>query len=402
MMPQLGHVQTDQLWKVMKYLPLVWAGLLRRPTEAIFTWLAVTAGFTLFASMIGLNVTYQRAIEGARADRLMVVSRFFTVLSGLPIALRDPLERFPGVSAVGAWASVCGHHGDEHHFACVFCVDNGMRDAWPFPIASAQWGQLMATLDGVLVSHKAAQRWNLKEGDVFSIIVGAHVRADGSNNWPFKVLAIVPDDPEHSRGYLVGNLKYFQNNRPVDSQSSVGGFRLAVSDPEHANAIARKIDRVFANSGTPTQSVSSRADAENSARSSVNMALLTRLVAGAGLFMILFLTANGIARSVRERIPEFGVLQAIGFTHRRLIGLVFAEAAIPCLLGAALGTAIAAALTGLPTKLVPQGLGIPQATVSPSVFVGSLGAAAVLALISSAYPLVRLSRRHPAQLLATV
>jgi putative ABC transport system permease protein len=200
---------------------------------------------------------------------------------------------------------------------------------------------------------------------------------------------------------MVGNIKYFQNNRPFESQGIVGGFRVGLSDPEHVNDIARSIDRYFANSGTPTQSVSARADAENSARSSVNMALLTRLVAGAGLFMILFLTANGIARSVTERIAEFGVLQAIGFTNRRLIGLVFAEAAIPCVLGAALGTGIAAALTGLPTKLVPQGLGIPQATVSPSVFVGSLGAAAVLALISSAYPLLKLSRRHPAELLAT-
>jgi putative ABC transport system permease protein len=128
---------------------------------------------------------------------------------------------------------------------------------------------------------------------------------------------------------------------------------------------------------------------------------LTRLVAGAGLFMILFLTANSIARSVTERIPEFGVLQAIGFTNRRLVGLVFAEAAIPCLLGAALGTGIAAGLTGLPTKFAPQGLGIPQATVSPSVFVWALGAAAALALISSAFPLLKLWRRHPAELLAT-
>lgn len=384
----------------MKYLPLVGAGLLRRPTEAIFTWLAVTAGFTLFASMIGLNVTYQRAIEGAREDRLMVVSRFFTVLSGLPIALRERLERVPGVSAVGAFASVCGHRGNEHHLTCVFCADNGMRDAWPFPVDSVQWNRLMGTLDGVLVSRKAAQRRELKVGDVFTVVVGAGVRADRSNSWPFKVLAIVPDDPEWSRGYMIGNIKYFQNNRPFESQGIVGGFRLGVSDPEHVNDVARRIDRFFANSGTPTQSVSARADAENSARSSVDMALLTRLVAAAGLFMILFLTANTIARSVAERIAEFGLLQAIGFTNLRLIGLVFAEAAIPCLLGAALGTAIAAALAGLPTKLVPQELGIPQATVSPGVFVWSLGAAAVLALISSALPLLKLWRRHPAQLLA--
>lgn len=321
-------------------------------------------------------------------------------MNGLPIALRDRLERFSEVSAVGAFASVCGHRGNEQRLTCVFCADNGMRAAWPFPVAPAQWSQLMSTLDGVLVSRKAAQTQNLKEGDVFTVAVAAGVRADGSNSWPFKVLAIVPDHPEWSHGYMVGNLHYFQNNRPPESQGIVGGFRVALTNPDHANVIANQIDRFFANSGTPTQSVSARADAENSARSSVNMALLTRLVAGAGLFMIFFLTANVIARSVTERTAEFGVLQAMGYTNLRLIGLIFAEAAIPCLSGAALGTWIAATLTALPPKLTPQGLGIPEATISPSVFAWSLGVAVVLALGSSAFPWLKLWRRRPAELLA--
>src|ERR1700744_2232702 len=134
---------------------------------------------------------------------------------------------------------------------------------------------------------------------------------------------------------MVGNLKYFQNNRPLESQGIIGGFRLGLTEPDHLREVARRIDQLFANSGTPTQSASARDDAANSARSIVDMALLTQLVAAAGGFMILFLTANVIARAVKERIAEFGVLQAIGFTNRHLLALVFAEAAIPCLLGAA-------------------------------------------------------------------
>ncbi|MBV9911640.1 MAG: ABC transporter permease, partial [Sinobacteraceae bacterium] len=38
----------------------------------------------------------------------------------------------------------------------------------------------------------------------------------------------------------------------------------------------------------------------------------------------------------------FGVLLAVGFTKAHLLGLVFAEAAILCLLGAAVGNGIAA------------------------------------------------------------
>ncbi|MBV8854433.1 MAG: FtsX-like permease family protein [Sinobacteraceae bacterium] len=384
----------------MKYLPLVWSALLRRPAETVFTWLAVTAGFTLFASMIGLNVTYQRAIEGAREDRLIVVMRFFTALSGLPIGLEERLKRMPGVSAAGAWASVCGHHQDEQHFACVITADEGMREAFPFPIDSVHWNLLMASVDGVLVSHKAAQFWRLKPGDVFALIVGAGVRADGSNSWPFKVLAIVPDSPERAHGYMVGNIKYFQNNRPVESRALVGGFRLKLREPDQLNAVARQIDHFFANSGTPTASISAREDAANAYRSVVNMALLTRLIAAAGLFMILFLTANVIARAVDERISEFGVLLAVGFTKAHLLGLVFAEAAILCLLGAAVGNGIAAGVTRLPARLVPSGLGIPESTVSAAVWAASLAAAAVLALLSAGLPLFRLWYRTPAQLLS--
>ena len=73
----------------MKYLPLVAAALWRRPVETILTFLAVTAGFMLFASMMGLNVTYRRAVEGVPDDRLLVVSRFPGTSGGLPIGMQE-------------------------------------------------------------------------------------------------------------------------------------------------------------------------------------------------------------------------------------------------------------------------------------------------------------------------
>ena len=271
----------------MKYLPLIASAWWRRPTETVFTFLAVTAGFVLFASMMGLNVTYQRAIDGAPEDRLIVVSRFPGTLGGLPIGLEETLRRIPGVAAVGAWASVCGHLGAAQRITCVYTADAGMQAAFPFPIDAVNWNLLMNTADGMLISRKAAQALKLSVGDVLPIVVAAGVRADGSNNWPFKVVGIVPESPEWPNGYRVGNLKYFQNNRPVPLQGEIGGFRLGLSDHRRANEVARTIDRSFANSGTPTQTLSAREDAAYSYQSVIDMALLTRLVAGAGLFMIL-------------------------------------------------------------------------------------------------------------------
>ena len=41
----------------MRFLPLVWAAITRKPTRAIMTLLAVTVAFTVFGLMIGLTAT---------------------------------------------------------------------------------------------------------------------------------------------------------------------------------------------------------------------------------------------------------------------------------------------------------------------------------------------------------
>ena len=81
-------------------------------------------------------------------------------------------------------------------------------------------------------------------------------------------------------------------------------------------------------------------------------------VAAAGIFMILLLTANGIAQSVRERTPEFAVLETLGYRPSTLLTLVFAEAAIPCLAGAVLGAVFAILLSSVPTAFLPAALSI--------------------------------------------
>ena len=39
----------------MKYAPLIWSALWRKPTEAILSWLTVTAAFALFGLMVGVR-----------------------------------------------------------------------------------------------------------------------------------------------------------------------------------------------------------------------------------------------------------------------------------------------------------------------------------------------------------
>ena len=69
----------------MRYLPLIWSALTRKPARAVLTLLSVTVAFTLFGLMIGLNATFDEVAAKARADRIFTDPRFGG--NGMPIAV---------------------------------------------------------------------------------------------------------------------------------------------------------------------------------------------------------------------------------------------------------------------------------------------------------------------------
>jgi putative ABC transport system permease protein len=360
----------------------------------VLVWLAVTAAFTLFGLMAGLHVTYDHMIATSRMDRLDVNARFpFASPHGLllPIALRDQIERIPGVSAVGSYYWLWGYYQDPHKKARVIAVDRNMRAAWSeLPLTSAQWNRLFATPTGIFVSRKPAARLGVVAGETFPLIAAPGLRADGASSWEFHVLGIVPDD-RRIGAFMLGNYGYLDRSRPLQYQGYVWGFRVAVRDAAHADEVSFAIDGHFANSSTPTLTIPDRTNTLYAINSGFSLAKRTWLIAGAGIFMILLLTANGLAQSVRERTPEFAVLETLGYSATRMMALVLAEALIPCLAGALFGTGLADVLTRIPPPYLPHDFsGIPTPTLSPQVLGWSIGCAVLLAAVSALIPMLRL------------
>jgi putative ABC transport system permease protein len=373
----------------VKYAPLIWSALWRKPTEAVLTWLTVTAAFALFGLMLGVNATLRSYVDSAPMDIVSVLQRFPSVR--LQLAMRDPIARIEGVSDVAVLYGLSGHHVDLRNRVRILAVDAGAARALPeFGLQPAQWEHLFSRPDGLYVSRKAAARWGLKERDTF--VVTGSPRADGSDAWPFEVLAVVPDMPD-SNGFLLGNFHYVDESRPLQDRSRDVWFQARVSDGARAMEVSRQIDRLFASSGTSTISISQRQAMQNMANSDGNRSLATSVVGAAGLFMILLLIANGIAQSVRERAPELAMLRALGFQTRHLMGLLACEAGIPCLAGAILGTLLAVQLARWPTKFLPGDFAnLPVPTISAGVMLQAIGFGAVLACACSVVPLMRVAR----------
>jgi putative ABC transport system permease protein len=380
----------------VKYLPLVWAALWRKPAEAILIWLAVTVSFSLFGLMVGLHATYDRLIDNARMDRLYVNARFPNASPMgllLPFALRDQIAHEEGVSAVSSVRYLRGYYQDPHQRATVYAVDEYMRKAWPeLPLSADQWDQLLATPAGIFITRSRAATLGLKTGDTFPLITPPGTRADGAPSWEFHVLGIMPNMSGYE-SLILGNLGYVDNSVPLPFRGYAWEFRIAVRDGANANDISVHIDRGLANSSTPTLTIPDKVAEIDAVNSGISVASKTWPVAGAGIFMILLLIANGIAQSVRERTPDFAVLKTIGYRESTLMALVLAEAAIPCVAGAAIGMLLAVLLARLPTHYLPTDLAsLPKPTLAPSIFAFSLACALLLALVSSAIPLQRLRR----------
>ncbi len=380
----------------MKYFPLVWAALWRKPTEAILVWLAVVVTFTLFGLMVGLHTTYDRIIASARLDRLYVNARFASISPTgvlLPLAVREQIARVDGVSAVSADHAVVGYYQDRHRRTAVQAVDENMRNAWPeLPLSAAQWDRLIATPSGIFMSRQRAATLGLKVGDTLPLISPNETRADGGRTWEFQLLGFMPVMPGHEF-LILGNLNYVDNSLPPGTKGYVGEFRVAVRDGARANDISVAIDRGLANSSTPTLTIPDKVSQIDAVNSGISVASKTWPIAGAGIFMILLLTANGRAQSVRERTAEFAVLKTVGYRHSTLVGLVLAEAAIPCLSGAAIVMVLAVLLSRLPTHyLTGDFISLPVPTLSVGVYAFSLACAVLMALAGAVIPVRRLRR----------
>ena len=386
---------------MLKFLPLVWAALWRNRTESVLTLLALSVAFALFGTMITFNAAYQRAIDDTRMDRLMVACAFDCGV--IPLGYREQLARIPHVTAVGGEMWIGGHEQDQRHWITVMLVDEGMRSAWPeLPMSAADWRALDASPSGIFLTRTAAARRNVRVGDTVTVNSGPGATADGAGIYYFTVLGFIPDPPSWWAGSvgplgnpetIVGNLRYQQNWGQPDERNMVHVMRLAVDRPEHARAVCREIEAWFTNATPALYCVPAREDAEETADANINMRQISLGIGAAGLFMILFLCANGVAESVRERLPEFGVLKALGYGDGRIAELVMLEAAVPTVLAALIGSVLARAGDALVAHLAVKGvINMPEVHASIAAFGWGLAAALLIAFLSAVAPLYRL--RH--------
>jgi len=385
----------------MRYLPLVWAAFRRHTTESLLTFLVLTVAFTLFGAMLALRAAYDHAIEVNRMDRLFVTARF--CCTGLNIAHRAEIERMPGVRGVGLIDALLGFHQEPSMQLGVWMIDAGTIAAIPeLRLTPEDWKLLQATPNGLLFTRTLAAIWKVKAGDAFPVKTSNNRREDHAEAWPFTVVGVV-NDPATQIDWMpniYASYDYFEASRSREERGLVQ-FVVAIDKPDDARSICRRIDIRYANSETPSYCEPLRIGAQNVVDSTITMRQMSLGIGAAGLFMILFLCANSVAESVRERLPEFAVLKTIGFGDRQVATLVVLESVLPAVSGAVLGMALASLLSSFTSRLGEgSGLTLPAASISGGIVALSLGVALLVGAVSALLPLRRLRTMELAPVLA--
>ena len=128
-----------------------------------------------------------------------------------------------------------------------------------------------------------------------------------------------------------------------------------------------------------------------------NLQFLDAARTGAGIISVVIgvvIVMNTMLLSFVERIREFGLLRAIGWSRARLLTLVLGEALGISILGAAVGVALSFVLTyGLVHLTAMRGILDPQ--FSPGVFWTALYSAVAIGTLAALYPSARAALLRP-------
>ncbi len=381
----------------MKYFRLVWAGLWRKKVRTILTMLSIVFAFLLFGLLQGINQGFNQQLQRLDVDRMYVTPRNGQA-DPLPISYYEQIKAIPGVKAVAPWTYFGGYFQDARNPIPAFATEaRALFEVYKeLEIKPEYLDAMEKTRTGALVRDTLAAKYGWKIGDRVPIGTSIWTQKSGGSTW---YLDIVGTFGASAYG---GGFPSFYLNQSYFSEAAAFGnhqtslYVLRVEDPRQAASVASAIDTKFENSNAETRTESESAMMQRQLKQVADINFIANTIAGAVIFTLLFLTANTMMQSVRERTSELAVLKTLGFSDGKVLVMVLVEALMLCLFAAAIGLFLAGAVF-----TAPQLRAVLGALGMPTIVLVMGGAIAVgLALVSGLPPAWRAKRLNIVEALA--
>ncbi len=407
----------------MKFLPYLLKHLRRTWFRTGLTVMAMALCIFLFCTLQSVLAEINALLESTSAKRLVSRNAVSLVFS-LPLSYESRIQALPGVKqvAVSAWfggslpAKKEGKDAGSattdwsNFFPNMAIEPEPFLAMYPeFQLPKEQYQAFLQDLRGCVIGRKLASRYNWKIGDTFYLesFIAPYRKADGP--FEFVVDGIFDTDPVKYPGtntnLMLFNFKYLYES--TGQKIGAGTYYVEIDDPDKAGTVSKAIDALFENSDAQTHTETEKAFAAGFISAAGNLALLLNGIGIAVTFTILLVVANTMSIAVRERRTEIAVLKTLGFTSRRVMGLVVAESLLIALFGGAIGVGGSQGIMWVFThapgfKDALAGLGLTSLNLRPLVATLGFGVAIFLGFAAGFLPALSAFRARITDMLRTV
>ncbi len=386
----------------MKFLRLIVRNAFRNKRRTILTALSIAISLFVFASTRNVITAFEAWDGQAATHSRIVVQSALGLGHNLPIGMeRELRERCRPMAELNQdghpvmhklnWFG--GYVNDPKDWFANFGSDvEGFREMWDeLTILDETYEAWRKNERGAIVGEHLLKRmqdkgipWRVGSKTTLVSSIYPCKMEDLEIVGTFRAKTPVEEDA------LYFHWNYF--NRQNGERGEVGTYWIKARTLDDMARLKSEIDGKPFASGDPTETLSER---EFAAQFRSMMGNVTGLIAFFGtviVFVLVFVAANTIAMTARERVTEVAVLRTLGFTRGKILFLFLAESVVVSLLGAALAAALSFGLYNV-AGWSPSRQFFPSFAAAPKTLGLVLAIGVAVGLIAAAVPAIRAARR---------
>ncbi len=356
----------------------------RHKLRTILTMLGMTIAVLAFGILRTLVGAWYAGAEASSASRL-VTRNSISLVFPLPISYREKILQIPGVSALtyGNWFG--GVYIDEKNFFPNFAMaSESYLSLYPeFVLSPEQKRAFLRERKSAVAGRKLADKYGWRLGDEI-VLKGTIFPGE----WGFVLRGIyrgrdkTTDETQFffHWDYLNEALKKTAPGRA----DRVGYYIIGVKDPALAATVAAQVDATFKNSLAETLTETEKAFQMSFIAMTDAIVMAIQLVSFVVIVIIMVVTANTMAMTVRERIGEFAILKTLGFGARHIAGFILGESLFISMTGGLAGLL----LTFPAARVLAAELGtlLPVFNVEPQTVCLEMAASVLVGVVAAVFP----------------
>lgn len=376
---------------MLKFLPLFFANLGRKPVRTTLTLASIVVAFLLFGLLKTMQGALAMGADLAGIDRLTTMHKT-SLIQQFPLSYLNRIRGVDGVVAATSFNWFGGIYQNERNQVAAMTTEPAtFFDVYPeYVLPPEQRADWISDRASMIVGRTTAERFGWKVGDIVPLRSAFYRKSDGSDVWDMR-LAGIYEAANGDNSSLYFHYDYLNESLSENGgRNSIGFVIFRIENPDEAAQVSARIDALFANSPAETKTSTERAFIQGFANQMGDIATIVTAVAGAVFFTMLLVTGNTMAQSVRERINEIAVLKTLGYSKHTIAGLVLTESFLITAIGGAVGLGLAALAAQRVGALLAQYF--PVIGIPASAYVTGAVLIVVLSLLAALLPSLEASR----------